>query len=758
VENKEKTRGIGKRFFGEILSSPLSFGPEYIGFGLHILRNNLSCNLYDIPKLCLFTLPPEIFPVTKPVRNKKECGLGDFHTRVYPNGRYEPTARLMLETWGMVESEKKFSPEGVVRLYVCSGISMLEDPSEKYPPCSPLTPNGPHAGLFPPALVDLALQHMGQAEITNYQLQDKGFDINVNFYADGTTGELLVCFVPKNLRETTFLEAIDILKGGFPEGLRFASRIAEVVRDHLNQLPPGPNGPEWTPRLIGAGLMGSLASFAGARNHVPFTVFNPIRIPDIYLPEDMKSVAAKSGDVFLIEGCLGDPRHPERSKAEKRCLCYFTEAGFLGQVYIVPKEYRTGNDPRIVEQPDRYFKKLLKRIIQNCREIADNPVQGLPFLPNANQPFMDLIIQCSAKKPNLNAVIRILKLDPTLINTRDPESRETPLMVQVKNESFHPELTRILLDCGADVRLRDKNGKTAIDVACSHRSPNQETVLLLLKYGANPKAALASISDENDRTWLYDLKSFSQTMSNDFLTVWIRPRFCDVIVSIGGQPFGVSRKLFLQRTGIDPSSPDNPLEDFDPDLAHCFMIWVYSGYCPLAKEVQADCRKIGVDFAAHDGLHGFRQDMVALYRKPDETKDFSILTRDQDVLRVDRFVLAARSKYFFHALSDAPNTVTGIKDPLKLSTNSWNILLRWMYTNEMDYSALMSSPEDRIELNQVQEILKMNRHEYNPANPHSFQNSIQRTSGTNWADIADCFLLNNSQSSEKKPERENGNR
>lgn len=81
-----------------------------------------------------------------------------------------------------------------------------------------------------------------------------------------------------------------------------------------------------------------------------------------------------------------------------------------------------------------------------------------------------------------NEVIRMLnKTGTTVVNTRDYNSRETPLHIVVKrNDEVY---TKFLLQKGADPNLRDKDGNTPLMVAIN--LGNAELVPLLLAGRAN---------------------------------------------------------------------------------------------------------------------------------------------------------------------------------------------------------------------------------------------------------------------------------
>jgi uncharacterized protein len=91
------------------------------------------------------------------------------------------------------------------------------------------------------------------------------------------------------------------------------------------------------------------------------------------------------------------------------------------------------------------------------------------------------ILQWAAEQNNLEAVKSLVKKTGNL-NTADGMSGMTPLMWAVYNEHDNPQIIKILLDNGAMVNIKAKNGSTALSWAI--KKGNTETVALLIKAGA----------------------------------------------------------------------------------------------------------------------------------------------------------------------------------------------------------------------------------------------------------------------------------
>jgi ankyrin repeat protein len=91
------------------------------------------------------------------------------------------------------------------------------------------------------------------------------------------------------------------------------------------------------------------------------------------------------------------------------------------------------------------------------------------------------ILLWAAEQNNLEAVKALVKKTSD-INTVDGLGGMTPLMWAAYNEHDNPQIIQTLLDNGAKVNMKDKNGSTALSWAM--KKGNTETVALLIKAGA----------------------------------------------------------------------------------------------------------------------------------------------------------------------------------------------------------------------------------------------------------------------------------
>jgi uncharacterized protein len=91
------------------------------------------------------------------------------------------------------------------------------------------------------------------------------------------------------------------------------------------------------------------------------------------------------------------------------------------------------------------------------------------------------ILQWAAEQNNLEAVKALVKKTSN-INTVDLIGGMTPLMWAAYNEHDNPQIIQVLLDNGAKVNIKAKNGSTALSWAV--KKGNTKTVALLKKAGA----------------------------------------------------------------------------------------------------------------------------------------------------------------------------------------------------------------------------------------------------------------------------------
>lgn len=93
---------------------------------------------------------------------------------------------------------------------------------------------------------------------------------------------------------------------------------------------------------------------------------------------------------------------------------------------------------------------------------------------------------------DIDEINELLKLNPSLVNFREPKFGENLLIFSIKNLKY--KSTEALLINGADPNLKDDcNGESAMTVACNF-GPNYEDlteyVRLLLKYKGNPNIVI----------------------------------------------------------------------------------------------------------------------------------------------------------------------------------------------------------------------------------------------------------------------------
>ena len=100
---------------------------------------------------------------------------------------------------------------------------------------------------------------------------------------------------------------------------------------------------------------------------------------------------------------------------------------------------------------------------------------------NIPDPINTTILLWAAEQNNLEAVKALVKKTKN-INTVDSIKGMTTLMWAVYNEHDNPQIIKVLLDNGALVNIKAKDGSTALSSAI--KKGNTETVALLRKAGA----------------------------------------------------------------------------------------------------------------------------------------------------------------------------------------------------------------------------------------------------------------------------------
>jgi ankyrin repeat protein len=101
--------------------------------------------------------------------------------------------------------------------------------------------------------------------------------------------------------------------------------------------------------------------------------------------------------------------------------------------------------------------------------------------PNIADPTNTTILLWSAEQNNLGAVRALIKKTSD-INTIDSIAGMTPLMWAAYNEHDNPQIIQTLLDNGAKINIKAKNGSTALSWAM--KKGNTQTVAVLRKAGA----------------------------------------------------------------------------------------------------------------------------------------------------------------------------------------------------------------------------------------------------------------------------------
>jgi ankyrin repeat protein len=113
-------------------------------------------------------------------------------------------------------------------------------------------------------------------------------------------------------------------------------------------------------------------------------------------------------------------------------------------------------------------------------KLCNLSMDGMLFKGHASEKLYN-----AAKNNNAKTVTKILSSNQAMIDTRGSSSDNTPLMEAARSGNL--TIVESLIAYGADTRLRNKSGQTALDLArqSSTTSENKNQILKTLKlYGA----------------------------------------------------------------------------------------------------------------------------------------------------------------------------------------------------------------------------------------------------------------------------------
>lgn len=332
-------------------------------------------------------------------------------------------------------------------------------------------------------------------------------------------------------------------------------------------------------------------------------------------------------------------------------------------------------------------------------------------------------------------IIKLLLDHDAELNVINSEG-ETPLLMACRYTD-NQESIELLLDHGAELNVINFKRETPLMIAC--RKSNPEYIKLLLDRGAdsyiqylhayylNVIAIKSRLVIDGLQIYgqysLVDLMKYAHTLSYDFLEILLKQQACDYTFTTKDQkPIGVHRKLFKLRLNQDITKTTDVFFALkNSKEVEVFLKWVYSGVVSAADEktVREFCSQFGIqgrDFVEKNGFYGFRNDMKKLYEDTD-SKDFSIIVGDS-VIKVDQIVLLARSQTFRDMFLNVKDDSQQVHDYLELPYAAYNIIIKYLYTGEMDRGLL--TPDIIEELNKHYTFFQMNPHEENPDNPYSF--------------------------------------
>ena len=113
------------------------------------------------------------------------------------------------------------------------------------------------------------------------------------------------------------------------------------------------------------------------------------------------------------------------------------------------------------------IKELISKMsISNLNQVIDGNTALMTASMIRNRPIVELLLDHGAD-----------------INIRDKDGKTALMLMYSHSLNEDNDITRLLLERGADTNIRDKNGKTALMYATE--MGDVIAVILLLKYGAN---------------------------------------------------------------------------------------------------------------------------------------------------------------------------------------------------------------------------------------------------------------------------------
>ncbi|KAJ9270260.1 hypothetical protein DTO212C5_3754 [Paecilomyces variotii] len=184
--------------------------------------------------------------------------------------------------------------------------------------------------------------------------------------------------------------------------------------------------------------------------------------------------ATSSSRQAVVELLLEKGANPNAFTDESPLLT----AVFAKNTQLVELLLRYGADPKTKNH--RHYSETLRGAVRSKDRRMLRSLVRYGVQPEAAATHNDALLSWAARKGH-TLFVEVLLEEGADINTRDPQSGDTPLSYAVINQ--HEETAALLIEKGASVDVQDWNDQTALSKAAKRGTTNVAT--LLLERGAN---------------------------------------------------------------------------------------------------------------------------------------------------------------------------------------------------------------------------------------------------------------------------------
>ncbi|KAJ3438740.1 ankyrin repeat-containing protein [Anaeramoeba flamelloides] len=319
---------------------------------------------------------------------------------------------------------------------------------------------------------------------------------------------------------------------------------------------------------------------------------------------------------------------------------------------------------------------FLQKIIRLCPDIVNKP----NFLYET-----PLHLICSNSSINFNCLKLLIDNDAKVhLKTK---KKLTPLYYACKNPNVTPQILQLLISLGAPINNNQIKTplhqliSTIINNHKNNRIPVNllECLNLMLNSGADITLKDNNGKTPGDITDIPILKSSMNIYTNtekDFYKIYKKKQCCDCKI----KTIEAHKLILKMRTKMDDFNEiKNILEKHSLDLIKLFIKWVYGKQLSsekLEKIVDiAKCFNFNIDYLLKTRL---LDDLKQLW-KQQKTKDYKLVVNKKDI-PVHKIILLARSKlfkFFFMSIEEQKNQ---IEDYTGKSYESLYLLIKFLYT------------------------------------------------------------------------------